>query len=58
MSSWISLRRKKLPTIVTGLHEWELSDREKDIVRGLGNKGGVSDGKDGQTKKRNQQDRI
>ena len=34
------------------LHEWELSDREKDIVRGLGNKGGVDNGKDGQTEER------
>ena len=28
---------------------WALSDREKEIVRGLGNKGGVDDGENGQT---------
>lgn len=35
-----------------GTYEWELSDREKAIVRGLWNKGGVNDGKDGQAEER------
>ena len=33
------------------IHEWKLSDREKEIIHRLGDKGGVSDGTNGQTQK-------
>ena len=40
------------------INEWKLSDREKEIIRRLGDKGGVNNGTNGQTKKADRQDRV